>query len=114
VSQVPGRGAGASCNRQRHPRQIQPFLTAKGAKIAKVGVGDADNFGFWMASEVDQQTEFKTSCFQVVQKLGFMLWGNIFDRLQLDNDFAVADKIRLVGLGKLFALVLKNKLLLGL
>jgi hypothetical protein len=36
------------------------LLTAKGAKIAKMSAGYADNVRFWVTTEINEQARFET------------------------------------------------------
>ena len=60
-----------------------------------------------MAAKVHEQAESHVGGFQVVQHLGRMLGRKLLDGLQFDNDLAVADEVRLVGLKERLTFVTK-------
>ncbi len=58
-----------------------------------------------MRAKVNQQTELKTGDLEIIQNLCFMFGLDLLDRFKLNDDFFIADKIRLIELKKLHALV---------
>ena len=81
-----------------HPsRSVRPIILL-GRFICIPSQGDALDFDFGVVAEVDDESKAMPGGFEIVVHLGLMLRRDFFYRLEFENDCAVTDDIRFVGL----------------
>ena len=52
----------------------------------------------WMAAEVDQNSQFITSCIKIIDDLSFVLGNQLLNRFDFNHNLAITDEIWLVSL----------------
>jgi hypothetical protein len=91
-----------------------PRNTRKDAKFSELEIGrfavsgqEALVFNSRVMPEIDEQTQLAGGCAQIIQNLRAVLIAQIRNRLDLENYFSVADKIRVECLNQCAATVLQ-------
>ena len=75
-------------------------------------IWDSHPFEQWVMSEVDDKTELKAGRFQIIYYLRPVLRRNLRYCLNFDNDFVIANEIRLVCLLEPYSVIAQNQWLL--
>src|SRR5262245_33920368 len=75
-------------------------------------IWDSYPFEQRIMAEVNDQTELKSGRFQIICYLRSMLWRNLRNRLNFNDDFARANKIRPVSLLEAHSVIGQNQWLL--
>jgi hypothetical protein len=71
------------------------------------------NSGFWMGSKIDKQADPHACCFQIIQNLSLVLWGDLFGSLDLNDHRVKADEIGSKSLQDWFPTIFQADFTLG-